>query len=139
SRDGSRDRPPRSAERSGCPRTGAPHASGRPVRAGADGAAGAEALRVGVHGGADGRGDPRRIRPGAAGLGTRRPARGGCASVMSRVVITGASGFVGSQLCRTLREEGWPVLGLSRRAGVGAPLQVVPDYGAEVIRSLVGP
>jgi len=47
-------------------------------------------------------------------------------------VVTGASGFIGSELCRELIHQGWKVRGVSRRSDFhleGGESEIVQDYG----------
>lgn len=45
-----------------------------------------------------------------------------------RIVVTGASGFVGGYLCRALNAAGRDVVGVARKRVTGIPAQQVSDY-----------
>ena len=52
-----------------------------------------------------------------------------------RVLITGASGFIGGHVCRAVQERGWDIRTLHR----GARLPGIPDHlPADVTRELPG-
>ena len=50
---------------------------------------------------------------------------------MSRVLITGANGFIGSNLCRWLRERGWEVTGLVRES---SDLHFLEGLGIDLVK-----
>jgi len=55
---------------------------------------------------------------------------------MSRVLVTGSTGFIGARLCAALRARGDDVTALSRRAGEG--LTPVGDWSLGGLKSVIG-
>jgi len=58
---------------------------------------------------------PRLVGVGAVGTGGRIPRRGERRGIAVKAIITGANGFVGSNLARRLLAEGWDVTGIVRK------------------------
>ena len=66
--------------------------------------------------------------------GEGRPAGGPAHEPPDKVLVTGASGFIGGWLARTLHERGYPVRALYRRPVPPVPLEALGRAGVELLR-----